>query len=203
MFPLPASFQGSNAKFLNFVRMGLAALDPPCENGGGGIPQDRVRCILRASLSGAGPHGLRSPEQDVPSGALAMPIPFTCPHCGLETTVADQYAGQTGPCSRCGKPITIPGTPGAPGTPFYPPPKPASKAPILIIALAVAVPVVLVCGGILVALLLPAVQAAREAARRGPVPATTSSRSAWRCSTTSRRTGASRLPSLPTTTASR
>jgi hypothetical protein len=95
-----------------------------------------------------------------------MPIPFTCPHCGLETTVADQYAGQTGPCSRCGKPITIPGTPAAPGTPFYPPPKPASKAPIWIIALAVAVPVVLTCGGVLVALLLPAVQAAHEAARR-------------------------------------
>jgi prepilin-type processing-associated H-X9-DG protein len=80
--------------------------------------------------------------------------------------VADQYAGQSGPCSRCGKPITIPGTPAAPGTPFYPPPKPASKAPILIIVLAVAVPMVFVCGGILLALLLPAVQAAREAARR-------------------------------------
>ncbi len=95
-----------------------------------------------------------------------MPIPFTCPHCGLETTVADQYAGQTGPCSRCGKPITVPGTAAVPGAPFYPPPKPASKLPVLIIALAVAVPVMLVCGGILIALLLPAVQAAREAARR-------------------------------------
>ena len=95
-----------------------------------------------------------------------MPISFTCPHCGLAMNVADQYAGQSGPCSRCGKPITIPGTPAAPGTPFYPPPKPASKAPILIIVLAVAVPMVFVCGGILLALLLPAVQAAREAARR-------------------------------------
>jgi prepilin-type processing-associated H-X9-DG protein len=53
-----------------------------------------------------------------------------------------------------------------PGTRFYSPPKPASKTPILIIALAVALPVMLVCGGVLVALLLPAVQSAREAARR-------------------------------------
>jgi prepilin-type processing-associated H-X9-DG protein len=95
-----------------------------------------------------------------------MPIPFTCPHCGLETTVADQYAGQTGPCSRCGKPITVPGTPTAPGMPFSPPPKPASKAPIWIIVLAVALVVALGCGGILLALLLPAVQSAHEAARR-------------------------------------
>jgi type II secretory pathway pseudopilin PulG len=95
-----------------------------------------------------------------------MPIPFTCPHCGLETTVADQYAGQTGPCSRCGKPIAIPGTPAAPGAPIYPPPKPASKAPIWIIVLAVALVVALGCGGVLLGLLLPAVQAAREAAHR-------------------------------------
>ena len=107
----------------------------------------------------------RAPEQDLPPGALATSIPFTCPHCGLQTTVAGQYAGQSGPCSRCGKPITIPGAP-VPGTRFYSPPKPASKTPILIIALAVALPVMLVCGGVLVALLLPAVQSAREAARR-------------------------------------
>jgi hypothetical protein len=53
-----------------------------------------------------------------------------------------------------------------PGTPFSPPPKPAGKALILIIALAVALPMMLLCGGVLVGLLLPAVQAAREAARR-------------------------------------
>ena len=37
-----------------------------------------------------------------------MPIPFTCPHCGHQTNVADQYAGQTGPCASCGKTITVP-----------------------------------------------------------------------------------------------
>ncbi len=97
-----------------------------------------------------------------------MPISFSCPHCGLETTVADLYAGQSEPCSRCGKPITIPGTPAAPGTPVYPPPKPARKSPILIIVLAVVGGLVLLlfCSGIPIALLLPAVQSAREAARR-------------------------------------
>jgi prepilin-type processing-associated H-X9-DG protein len=50
--------------------------------------------------------------------------------------------------------------------PFYPPPKPASRAPIWIAILAIGLVVVLGCGGVLVALLLPAVQAAREAARR-------------------------------------
>ena len=39
-----------------------------------------------------------------------MPIPFTCPHCGLYTTVGDEYAGQTGPCNGCGAPVTVPGS---------------------------------------------------------------------------------------------
>ena len=39
-----------------------------------------------------------------------MAIQFTCPHCGLVTDVADQYAGQKGPCADCGKTITIPGS---------------------------------------------------------------------------------------------
>ena len=37
-----------------------------------------------------------------------MPINFTCPHCGATTQVADQYVGQSGPCARCGKIITVP-----------------------------------------------------------------------------------------------
>ena len=37
-----------------------------------------------------------------------MPIAFTCPHCGLETDVPEQYAGQTGPCAGCGMLITVP-----------------------------------------------------------------------------------------------
>ena len=35
-------------------------------------------------------------------------IPFTCPHCGTYTEVANDYAGQTGPCAACRKPVTVP-----------------------------------------------------------------------------------------------
>jgi len=37
-----------------------------------------------------------------------MPIAFSCPHCGKSTSVADQFAGQSGPCAACGRTITIP-----------------------------------------------------------------------------------------------
>ena len=97
-----------------------------------------------------------------------MPIAFACPHCGKSTTVADQYAGQTGPCAACGKTITIPyasppssgvaaGTAAAAG---------GGIAAAIIIGLVAVVGVLVVCGGILIALLLPAVQQARSAARR-------------------------------------
>ena len=46
-----------------------------------------------------------------------MAIQFTCPHCGVVTDVAEQYAGQTGPCARCGKTITVPGSNDG-GSPF-------------------------------------------------------------------------------------
>ncbi len=94
-----------------------------------------------------------------------MPISFTCPHCGHHTDVAEQYAGQSGPCSRCGKTITVPSLYGTPAA-FAPPPKQSSRLVTLVIVLAAAAGVAVVCGGILLALLLPAVQAAREAARR-------------------------------------
>ena len=43
-----------------------------------------------------------------------MPISYSCPHCGKQFSVADQYAGQSGPCAACGQTITIPyGMPGA------------------------------------------------------------------------------------------
>jgi prepilin-type processing-associated H-X9-DG protein len=93
-----------------------------------------------------------------------MPIPFTCPYCGLQTNVADEYAGQSGPCARCGKTITVPPSIGAPA--YAPPAKGSSGPTTLVIILLALLGIALVCGGILIALLLPAVQAAREAARR-------------------------------------
>lgn len=99
-----------------------------------------------------------------------MPIQFACPHCGKQTTVADQYAGQAGPCAGCGKPVTIPLVGGAPYPAYSGSPgagAAAAGAGIGIgIILLMAIGGVVVCAGILVALLLPAVQSAREAARR-------------------------------------
>jgi len=96
-----------------------------------------------------------------------MPISFTCSHCGLETNVADQYAGQSGPCSGCGQTVTVPAPAGT--APFAAPVAPAKSSTsvgFIMLIVALAFGAVLLCSGILIALLLPAVQAAREAARR-------------------------------------
>ena len=97
-----------------------------------------------------------------------MPIAFKCPHCGNQTDVADHFAGRTGPCVACGEMITVPAFSSDPPKPLAAPPSQPSSGrwatPIVIVA--VSVGPLLVCGGILVALLLPAIQAAREAARR-------------------------------------
>src|SRR5438045_1108891 len=93
-----------------------------------------------------------------------MPIAFTCPHCGKQFSVADQFAGQSGPCAACGQPITIPVTGSA--SPFAPQSgqrSGTSALTIVMIVLLVGAVAVIPC---LIALLLPAVQAAREAARR-------------------------------------
>ncbi|MEX0792897.1 MAG: DUF1559 domain-containing protein [Pirellulaceae bacterium] len=37
-----------------------------------------------------------------------MPISYHCPHCQTPMVVLEKYAGQTGPCAVCAKPITIP-----------------------------------------------------------------------------------------------
>jgi len=96
-----------------------------------------------------------------------MPISFTCPHCGAQSNVADEYAGQTGPCASCGASITIPGEPAATaGTGGMSPVGRSSSPSRAVIVLAVVAVVSLFCCGGMVALLLPAVQAAREAARR-------------------------------------
>lgn len=94
-----------------------------------------------------------------------MAIQFSCPQCGSQTNVDDRFAGQTGPCRQCGATVTIPGTSTQP---FAPPPssRTSSATPVLLIALGCGGVGVLLVIPILIALLLPAVQAAREAARR-------------------------------------
>jgi hypothetical protein len=93
-----------------------------------------------------------------------MPIAYSCPHCGKQFSVAEQYAGQTGPCAACGQPITIPLPAGM--APFAPQPGKGGGVGVLVAVLAVGLVGAVCVIGILIALLLPAVQAAREAARR-------------------------------------
>ena len=92
-----------------------------------------------------------------------MPISYSCPHCGKQFSVADQYAGQSGPCASCGKTITIPGPALGGGYTAKPSGSGTSAGTIVIIVLLAVVVLACPCG---IALLLPAVQAAREAARR-------------------------------------
>jgi prepilin-type processing-associated H-X9-DG protein len=93
-----------------------------------------------------------------------MPITFTCPSCGQSSVVGDEYGGQTGPCRACGATVTIPL-----GKPAYP--QHASSGggtgwgTVAVILGVMGIGGVM-CAGVLVALLLPAVQAARTAARR-------------------------------------
>jgi hypothetical protein len=84
-----------------------------------------------------------------------MPIPFSCPHCGNQSNVAEQYAGQTGPCAGCGQKITIP-------------PVVAGKKSSISGAMIAIIIVVAGLGSVMLlgAVLLPAVQAARFRARR-------------------------------------
>jgi hypothetical protein len=102
-----------------------------------------------------------------------MTIPFTCPHCGTQTDVYEQYAGLSGPCAVCGKMITVPGLAGpaqtAPSPDSQPsPPRPGKRRwSRWLIACGILLSIV-VGGGVLimvlVALVFPAVSAGRRAA---------------------------------------
>ena len=87
-----------------------------------------------------------------------------CPHCGAEFKASQHSQGGWVTCPSCGK-----GSPD-PDAQIPAPPKGASAGMgagmIVLLVLAVTGCGLLGCGGVLVALLLPAVQTAREAARR-------------------------------------
>lgn len=93
-----------------------------------------------------------------------MTIQFQCPHCGVSTQTGDQFAGQSGPCRQCGQTITVP-IPAGQAAPLARGGS-SSTGSVLTIVAVVGLLGLVVCGGLLTALLLPAVQAAREAARR-------------------------------------
>ena len=91
-----------------------------------------------------------------------MSILFTCPHCGKQTNVADEFAGRSGPCAGCGKTITVPPS----GEGFFPMPPARSRGVPVAVVLAIVLGVVVVGGVVLAFLLFPAVGAVREAANR-------------------------------------
>ena len=79
-----------------------------------------------------------------------MPISFTCPHCGAQTEVSEESAGQSGSCAQCGKAIAVP---AAVPAQYAPPRKRSSPSPVLVVVLVAVLGVVVVCGGMLAALL--------------------------------------------------
>lgn len=109
-----------------------------------------------------------------------MTIPFTCPHCGTPTDVFDEYAGLTGPCAICGKPITVPypstasagsadGSPGQFGQQSAVSPNAAGKRfgfSWIFLSAAILIAVIAGVGGIslVFALLIPAVRSAQSTA---------------------------------------
>ena len=97
-----------------------------------------------------------------------MPIAFNCPHCGHAFEVADSYAGQSGPCAACKVAMTIPGKPNAfAGSSGHDPAPPkGSSVPIIVGIVAGVMVLMVMCAGVLAALLIPGIQSTREAARR-------------------------------------
>ncbi len=118
-----------------------------------------------------------------------MSIGFTCPHCGHQTDLAEQNAGQTWPCAACGQTITVPlavprESERAGASPrrwvIVPPAVTATYLPersgqaalrsscsaTRIVALACLTAGLLLCVGFVLALVFMPITAAREAARR-------------------------------------
>ena len=64
------------------------------------VPPESV-CVVHGGTRCARPtlHGPRNP---------IMPVPFTCPHCGKQTSVAEEFVGCSGACAECGKKISVP-----------------------------------------------------------------------------------------------
>jgi prepilin-type processing-associated H-X9-DG protein len=96
-----------------------------------------------------------------------VPISYTCPFCGKASIVGDEYAGRSGPCFNCGNTVTIP-LGKAMINPGYAPPASSGGSgwPVIVIVLGVFAVGAVLCAGVLAVLLIPAVQAAREAAQR-------------------------------------
>ena len=92
-----------------------------------------------------------------------MPIPFTCPHCGVETTVAEQFAGRSGPCAHCGRTIGV--APDGAASEGAAAGRSLRVLPMVIVG-GCALAAIVVCGGLLVRMLMPSIESARQAASK-------------------------------------
>jgi hypothetical protein len=100
-----------------------------------------------------------------PTCSKDMPIQFACPHCGKQTTVADHFAGQSGPCAGCGKNVTVP--PG--GAQVYHAPTQGSgggAATVLLILAIVLIAGVVLCGAGVFLVSFPVMGKVRQSAQR-------------------------------------
>ena len=118
-----------------------------------------------------------------------MPILFTCPHCGLQTHVGDEYVGQSGPCARCGNVVTVPRSCKMAGPAPRPPSRGMSGLVITLIVLGV-------LGGFMFLCMGPCFCCPRfrplERRLDGVNARTTSGKSGWPCTTTTACTNVSR-----------
>jgi len=97
-----------------------------------------------------------------------MPIQFSCPHCGKQTTVADQYAGQSGPCAGCSKPVTVPfSSPSAyPGPTSSSAGSAAGAGTVMLVIGILLLGGLLLCAGVVALIAVPGIGSARMAAQR-------------------------------------
>ncbi|MEE8450433.1 MAG: DUF1559 domain-containing protein [Thermoguttaceae bacterium] len=93
-----------------------------------------------------------------------MATPFTCPQCGTQTDVDEQFAGQSGPCSKCGEIVTIPPLPA--GAAYAPQTKSYSTGMLVVIIGVLGLVVLLVCGGMAAFWVLPGAMVARPASQQ-------------------------------------
>lgn len=75
-----------------------------------------------------------------------MSLRFTCPHCGVTADVPDQFSGQSGPCAKCGQPITIPPIAGTSGYPTST--KGSGAAVVVVVVLALVAGLLILCTGV-------------------------------------------------------
>lgn len=77
-----------------------------------------------------------------------MPIEFACPLCGKKTVVADQFAGQSGPCGNCGGQITIPSVGFGPAGLTSAPGSGGGKTVLIAVLALIGVVLLVCCGGV-------------------------------------------------------